>query len=207
MGFVEQYILQIGEQTGNAMKRIMFHMLSERYYDNCSKIKDKYGINLDTTKITDMDFSAALAASVANFMFCEEPSELTLTEFQDFAKKYEELFYACIKELSKEEAFCRAITCAVYNFCYAKYVASGRKVGFLFHPYIGFVRALNVFISKETGDITTLQRFYEKVGYENVKPLLNLCQYELYRLLPNTPDSKRMINEVVGFGKSIGYSF
>jgi hypothetical protein len=94
------------------------------------------------------------------------------------------------------------LTCAVYNFCYGKYVDSGHKVGMLMHPFLGFVRGLQEVI-RSNEPVSFLDSFYPKVGDENVSPLVNLWLLGLYRPLPYTPDSKLMMQEISRFGKSM----
>ena len=38
------------------------------------------------------------------------------------------------RALSTEEIVCKALTCAIYNLCYAKSMEEGRETGFLIHP-------------------------------------------------------------------------
>ncbi len=150
----------------------------------------------------DADFAGKPAAAVPNYLFCCEP---TTAELQPFAKKNDALIESKAKELTNEDALCRALTCAVYNFCYGRYVDSGRKIGLLVHPFLGFVRGLQEVINANE-QAGFLESFYPKVGHENVKPLLNLWLLGLHRPLPYTPDSKLMMDEIVRFGKSIGSS-
>ena len=187
MPFVERYLSKIGTDTHDAMKLILVEFLRKRYQ-----------------AAYEPWFAVELAAAVANYLFCDQ-TQADPTEARFFAIPYEELITSEAKELSKEDALCRALTCAVYNFCYGKYVDSGRKVGLLFHPFLGFVRAVQeVRSGKEP--VSFLDSLYPKVGYENVKPLLNLWLLGLYRTLPYLPDSKLMLDEVVLFGKSVGSS-
>src|SRR6266478_8552121 len=98
MAFVENYISKVGVQSGNAMKIILYNLLYKRY-------QSAY----------DDDFAGKLAAAVANYLFCDEPSN---ADGQSFAKKNEALIESKAKELSHEDALCKALTCAVYNSCY-----------------------------------------------------------------------------------------
>jgi len=182
VSFVESYISKVGIQSANAMKVILYKLLFKRYQSE-----------------HDEDFAASLAAAVANYIFCSEPAE----EFKSFAIKNNELIESKCKELSTEDSLCRALTSAIYNFCYGRYVDSGRKIGLLVHPFLGFVRSVRrVMEGKEP--VSFLESLYPTVGPENVQPLLNLCWLGLYRSLPNTPDSKEMMEEIARFGKSVG---
>jgi hypothetical protein len=183
MAFVETFISKAGVQSGNAMKVILYNLLYKRY-------QSAY----------DDEFAGWLAAAVANYLFCDVPKN---ADGQSFAKENQALIESKAKELSKEHGLCKALTCAVYNACYGRYVDSGRKIGFLVHHFLGFVRALQEVVNaKEPASF--LESFYPKVGHENVEPLLNLWLLGLYRPLPYTPDSKLMLDEIVRFGKSVG---
>ena len=182
MAFIESYISKVGIESVNAMKVILYELLHKRYRTEYAE-----------------DFSGKLAAAVSNYLFCSEPTE---EEFKSFAIENSELIKSKAKELSVDESLCRALTCAVYNFCYGRYVDSGGKIGFLSAPFLGFLRALQrVMDGRESLDL--LDSFYPKVGRENVRPLLNLWWLGLYRPLPNTPDSKRMMEEISLFGRSV----
>ncbi|HWW13252.1 MAG TPA: hypothetical protein VN310_01220 [Candidatus Dormibacteraeota bacterium] len=182
MPFVENYLSKVGLQTGDGMKRILFELLLARY-----QVADK------------TDRSDKLAASVVNCLFCEVADN---SELRSFEEENRALIESKAKELSAEGALCRALTCAVYNFCYGKYVDSGGKVGMFFHPFLGYVRALQEVVNgKEPASF--LESFESKVGQRNIAPLLNLWLLGLYRSLPHTPDSKLMMDEVISFGKSV----
>ncbi|MGC2196939.1 MAG: hypothetical protein WA628_19850 [Terriglobales bacterium] len=183
MAFVETYISKVGVQSGNAMKIVLYNLLHKRYQ-----------------WANDTEFAGKLAAAVANYLFCDEPTG----DAQSFAKINHALIESSAKDLSSEESLCRALTCAVYNSCYGRYVDSGRKIGLLVHPFLGFVRGLQEVINAKERP-AFLESFYPKVGYENVKPLLNLWLLGLYRALPYTPDSKLMMDEIARFGKSVEY--
>ncbi len=183
MSFVEGYISKVGVESVNAMKVVLYELLQKRY-------ETEY----------EHDFACRLAAAVANYLFCNEP---TAEEFQSFAAKNKALIESKAKQLSSEDSICKALTCSIDNFCYGKYVDSGRKIGLLMHPFLAFTRGLQQVIEgKEPVDF--LDSFYPKVGHENVKPLLNLWRLGLYRPLPHTPDSKRMMEEIARFGRSVG---
>jgi len=187
MSFVERYLSSVGTETHDAMKLILGKLLLNRY-----------------RAIYEADFAVKLAVAVANYLFCDQvPADAT--EARSFATSNEALIKSNAEELSKESALCQALTCAVYNFCYGKYVDSGRKVGLLFHPFVGFVRSLQEVV-RGNEPISFLDSLYPKVGHENVEPLLRLWLLGLYRTLPYLPDSKLMMDEVVLFGKSIGLS-
>ncbi len=183
MPFVEDYLSKVGLQTGDAMKRMLFELLLTRY-----GLADK------------TDFADKTASSVVNYLFCETSDN---PELRSFAKENSTLVESKAKELSKEDPLCRALTCAVYLFCYGKYVDSGHKVGLLSHPFLGYVRALQEVASgKERIDF--LGQFYAKVGRVNVAPLENLWLLGLFRPLPYTPDTKLIMDEVVLYGRSVG---
>ncbi len=184
MSFAATYLSNVGTQTHDAMKMILGKLLLNRY-----------------RALYDADFAVKLAVAVANYLFCDKPSP-PASEALSFATANEALIKSKAKELSSDEALCRALTCAAYNCCYGKYVDSGHKVGLLFHPFLGFVRSLQEVIrGKEP--VSFLESVYAEVGYENVGPLLNLWTLGLYRLLPYAPDSKLMLDEVLLFGESI----
>ena len=167
------------------MKRILFELLLTRY-----RVADK------------TDFADKLAASVVNRLFCETADD---TELRSFAEENMTLIETKAKELATEDPLCRALTCAIYNFCYGKYIDSGGKVGMFSHPFLGYVRALQEVINgKEPASF--LESFESKVGEKNVAPLLNLWFLGFYRPLPHTPDSKLMLNEVISFGGAVGSS-
>jgi hypothetical protein len=183
VSFFATYLSNVGTQTHDAMKVILCKLLMNRY------------------RAVDADFAVKLAVAVANYLFCDKPSP-DAGEARSFATANEPLIRSLAKELSSDEALCRALTCAAYNFCYGKYVDSGRKVGLLFHPFLGFVRSLQEVV-RGNEPVSFLDSVYTEVGRENVEPLLNLWSLGLYRLLPYAPDSKLMLDEVMMFGESI----
>lgn len=179
MSVVEKHLSKVGRISHDRMKVALFQVLLSRY-------RPAYG----------EDFAEYLAAAVANHLFSDEASE----GGKAFATANDALIKAKARELSKEDALCRALTCAVYNYCYGKYVESGRKVGLLFHPFLGYVRMFQrVVHGKESARALDSS----DVGPENILPLVNLLALGLYRDLPFTPDSKLMLDEVVSFEKSI----
>lgn len=182
MPFVENYLSKVGLQTGDGMKRILFELLLTRY-----QVADK------------TDCADKLAASVVNYLFCEMAGN---SELRSFAEESRTLVESKAKELSAEGTLCRALTCAIYNFCYGKYIDSGGKVGMFVHPFLGYVRALQEVVDGKE-PTSFLESFELKVGQRNVAPLLNLWLLGLYRPLPYTPDSKLMMDEVISFGKSV----
>jgi hypothetical protein len=143
-----------------------------------------------------------LAVAVTNYLFCDEPPA-DATEARSFAAKHQAMIESKARELADDESVCRVLTCAAYNLCYGKYVDSGRKVGLLINPYLGFVRALQEVINgNESAEF--LYSPYSKVGRDNVEPLMKLWGLGLYRPLPYTPDPKTMMDEIIKFGRSIG---
>jgi hypothetical protein len=185
MSVVENYLSKVGVQTGNGMKRILFDLLLTRY-----RLADK------------TDFADKLAASVVNYLFGETADD---PELRSFAEQNNMLVESSAKELATEEPLCRALTCALYIFCYGKYIDAGGEVGIFSHPFLGYVRALQqVVIGKERASF--LESFETKVGRRNVAPLSNLWTLGLYKPLPYTPDSQNMVDEVVLFGRSVGSS-
>jgi hypothetical protein len=153
MSLVEGYISKVGVESVNAMKVILYELLQKRY-------QSEY----------DHDFACSLAAAVANYLFCNEP---TADEVQSFATKNKALIESRAKQLSTEDSLCKALTCSVYNFCYGRYVDSGRKIGLLVHPFLAFVRGLQQVIEGRE-PVSFLDSLYPKVDHENMKPLLNL---------------------------------
>jgi hypothetical protein len=187
MSLVERYISKVGAQTGDTMKVILFELLVDRY--RC--------------RPTDKgDRAEKLAACVVDYLFCETSKH---SELQSFTSENAALIESRAKELASDENLCRALTCALYNFCYGKYVDSGRKVGIFFHHFLGYVRALQEVIAcREPASF--LNSFEVKAGANNVAPLLKLSLLGLFRPLPHTPDSKLMMDEVASFGQSIPLS-
>jgi hypothetical protein len=181
MARFEAHIIAVGHQTSNTMKFILHNLLSKRY-----------------TRLYEPEFAGKLAAEVANYLF--EDIDGTKSAF---AEENTQLIHEKAEELSDDDPLCHALTCAVYNFSYAKYVECGGKVGFLFHPFLGYVRAL------QGGDDAALERFYEskKIPFQAYGPLIHLMSLKLIRRLPWTPNSKIMLNAVVAFGNSVGCSF
>jgi hypothetical protein len=130
-----------------------------------------------------------------DYLFCEITA---YPELRPFASENRALIESRAKELSIDDILCWALTCAMYNFCYGRYVDSGGKIGMFSHPFLGYVRALReVATGRERASF--LDSFKLKVGEKNVTPLLNLWLLGLYRPLPYTPDSKVMIDEIVSF--------
>jgi hypothetical protein len=95
------------------------------------------------------------------------------------------------------------VTCAVYNFSYGKYVEAGKRVGYLFHPFLAYVRALQ----RQQMDVTVNLARRGKVPPESYLPLLHVSLLGLMRPLPWTPDSKEMFDTVIEYGKAVGCSF
>lgn len=180
---LEDYILNVGVQTSNTMKFILHELLSKRY-----------------TQSHDPAFAGKLAAEVANYLF---EGAVVWWPNSEFARQNRQYIEAKAMELIDEEPLCQALTCAVYNFCYAKYVEEGGKIGLLFHPFLAYVRALQ----RNELDVTARLANSKKVPPEAYLPLLHLSLLKLMRPLPWTPDSKRMLDAVVAFGRSVGCSF
>jgi|SRR5271170_3518992 len=178
---LEAYIIAVGNQTSDMMKFILHELLSKRY-------RQSY----------EPGFAGKLAAEVANYLF--EDIDVTKSAF---AEENAQLIHEKAEELSDDDPLCHAVTCAVYNYSYAKYVECGGKIGFLFHPLVGYVRAL------QSNDLAATERFYKskKIPYQAYGPLIHLMSLKLLRRLPSTPDSKLMLDSVVAFGKSVGYEF
>lgn len=181
MGRFEKHIVKVGIQTADTMKFILYELLSKRYGESY-----------------DRAFAGKLAAEVANYLFEDFDAPKS-----DFAKENADIIREKGEELSKEDCLCQALTCAVYNFSYAKYFEYGGKTGFLFHPFLGYVRSLQGLDSNVT------KRFYEskKIPYQSYGPLIHLLSLNLMRRLPQTPNSKDMLDIVIAFGKSVGCSF
>jgi hypothetical protein len=181
MGRFEKYIFEVGMQTADTMKFILHELLSKRY-------RESY----------DSEFAGKLAAEVSNYLFQD-----VYATSSDFANENAGVIHERATELAKEDSLCQALTYAVYNFSYAKYVECGGKTGFLFHPFLGYVRAL------QGNDLDAQKRFYssKKIPHQSYGPLIHLLSLRLMRPLPWTPNSKRMLDTVVAFGKSVGCSF
>ena len=184
MSFIERYLSDVGFQSHGLMKLALSKLLFLRY--------EAFYDELIATK---------LSVAVANYLFCDEPPA-NLSDARAFATENKGLVRSKAAELSKEDSLCRALTCAAYNVCYGRYVDSGHKVGLLLHSFLGFVRALQEVISGNAPE-SFLDPLYQKIGYKNVEPLVNLWQLGLYRPLPHTPDSKMMLNEIMRFSQSV----
>lgn len=183
MAVVEAYLSKAGVQTGNAMKLVLFELLLKRYRNRfAGDIPDK------------------LASAVVDHLFGETSKYPEVKTFND---ENMGLVDSKARELCNEPMLCQALTCAMYNFCYGKYVDSGKKVGFFASPFLGYVRALQQ-VMTGAEPVSFLSSFEAKVGRENVAPLYNLWALGLYRPLPYTPDSKLMMDEVVSFARSVG---
>lgn len=182
MSRLEEYIYSVGIETSNVMKFILHGLLSKRYEQHY-----------------DPKFSGKLAAEVANYFF---EGTYATAEISDFAVENQAAIETRAQELSSEDSLCQALTCAVYNSCYAQYVQSARKVGFLFHPFLAYVRALQ----HNEFDVTAHLSKSDKIPPETSLPLLNMSRVGVMRPLPRTPDSKRMLDTVIAFGRSVGYT-
>lgn len=195
MPSVERYISTVGAETGNAMKLVLFQLLLKRY--RATKPAD-FPVGL----ANDSELPEKLATAVVDWLFRERTAN---PELRSFITKNSGLIESKAKELSSEDALCRALSCAMYISCYGRYVDSGRKIGMLFHPFLGFFRAFQQ-VTSGRESLRFLDSFEPSVGHENVEPLLNLWALGLYRQLPYTPDSKLMMDEVLSFGRSVGAS-
>lgn len=182
MPSLEAYIFEVGIHTSNTMRFILHDLLSRRYKES-----------------HDPEFAGKLAAEVANYVF---DGAYAVRKTSDFARENSDIIEASARNLSGEDAFYQALTCAVYNFSYAKYVEAGRKIGFLFHPFLAYVRALQ----RKELDVTARLSESNKVPPEASLPLLHLSLLKLMRPLPWTPDSKLMLDAVVSFGRAVGSS-
>ena len=182
MSFVERHLSKVGAQSHDLMKASLFELLRKRYLDSYER-----------------DFAQRLATTITDLLLCDQPAN---PEYGSFIDENESIIDSRVRELSSEEPLCCALTGAIYNSCYGKYLDSGRKFGFLFHPFLAFVRALQEVIGgKEPESI--LHLFYRNVGFENVEPLLNLRRLGLYRLLPHLPNSQVLMDEIIAFGESV----
>jgi hypothetical protein len=79
---------------------------------------------------------------------------------------------------------------------------AGGKVAMLFHPFLGYVRALQQVVGGNE-PISFLESFESKVGRASTEPLFNLWLLGIHPYLPYTPDSKLMMDEVSLFAKSV----
>lgn len=107
--------------------------------------------------------------------------------------------------LSLDEEYCRALTGALFNFCYGRYLETGHRIGLLVHPFLGFVRALNaVAAGREPPQLAT--SFAPSVGEEAMIPLLKLCRpLEMFRALPHSPDPMLLHRAILDLGERRGY--
>ncbi|MGE5053539.1 MAG: hypothetical protein ACM3WP_05180 [Acidobacteriota bacterium] len=160
------------------MKNALFELLVPRYF----------------WTLWNVESAQKLASSVINSLFCEPGSG----EVAQFMAEQQALIGSKTRELAREESLCRALTCAVYNFSYGRYVDAGGKVGILFPPFIGFVRAIHE-VASDRERAGFLDVSIAKVGSQAAEPLLKLLWSGLYRPLPHTPDSKLMRDEVATF--------
>jgi hypothetical protein len=176
---LEEYIFKVGIHSCVTMKVILHGLLSKRYRES-----------------EDSEFPGKLAAEVANYLF---EGAYIWWPGSEFAKQNQQDIETKAKALVDEEPLCQALTCAVYNFSYAKYVEAGGKIGFLFHPFLAYVRALQ----RYEFDVTTRLSNSRKVPPEAYLPLAHLSLHKLMRPLPWTPNSQKMLDIVVAFGQSV----
>jgi len=177
MGVTERYLSQIGTLTGDEMKCALYQLLVPRYF----------------WTLWNSESSQKLASSVVNYLFCESASG----DLAVFMAEQRGLLESKARELTRDDALCQTLTCAIYNFSYGRYIDSGGKVGLLFPPFIGFIRAIQE-VASGRKPANFLNSFIEKVGTSS-EPLLRLFAFGLYRPLPSTPDSKLMREEVAKF--------
>ena len=175
MGMTERYLSQIGTYTGDQMKNALYQLLIPRYF----------------WTLWNSESAQKLASSVVNFLFCEPGSG----EIARFMAEQQPLIESKARELATDEAVCRALTCAVYNFSYGRYVDSGGTVGIFSAPFLGFIRAIQE-VTSGRERASFLESFIAKVGSRGAQPVLRLLDCGLYRPLPHTPDSKLMRDEV-----------
>ena len=181
MGIPERYISEVGARSGDAMKEALWELLQARY------------VAVDQ----DADYPQKLAASVVDYLFCE-PSKNS--ELRAFRSEHEAVVISKARELANDESLCRVLTAAVYNFSYGRYVDSGRKIGFLFNNFHGYVRALQQPIMGHYSNYEMfVNSFIEKVGWENAEPLSRLMSLGIFRPLPHTPDEQVLMREIASF--------
>lgn len=176
---MSKYLFEIGMKTADTMKFALYGMLKPRY-------SEEY----------EADFAGKLAAEVANFLF---DGGTVFWPTSEFARQNRTLFETRARALSKEDAVCQALTCAIYNFCYAKYVEEGKKIGFLIHHYLGYVRA----IQSRQHDVTARLSDSGKIPPSVSLPWLHLSRLGLMRSIPWEPDSKVMFDAVASFAASV----
>ncbi|MGH9688506.1 MAG: hypothetical protein ACRD5K_15590 [Candidatus Acidiferrales bacterium] len=175
------YIVAIGMQSADTMKFALHQFLKPRYSAENST--------------DEPDFAGRLAAAVANYLFEVD----AFWPSSEFAMRNQAAIEAKAAELRDQELVCQALTCAVYNFSYAKYIERGKKIGILFHPFLAYVRALQ----SNQFDVMTRLTQSNRVPPESFLPLVRLWGLRLMRHLPWTPDSKRMFEEVALFAGTI----
>ncbi len=138
---IEAYLTEIGLTTADAMKFALYSILKGRHQ-----------------KEQEPGFAGKLAAAVTNYLFEGDPNIASMSllarsgmgdyesqrERLEFANRNLPLVESSVEGLREwaDDNLCMALTCALYNFCYAKYIQGGGKVGFLSSNFLGYVRAL-----------------------------------------------------------------
>lgn len=185
---IEKYISEIGEKTGELLKEII-HKLVVIHYKSILSEKELHSLS----NIIILHIFGESFRNDEQKMLFDQNNTLIEVLFSNFAKN---------------ETICEAFTNAMYNYCYGKYVDSGRKIGLFICPYLGYIRALNDSMKhKEDSSFpkryAIVRKFQNNVGFLNVFPFTILCQNNLYRILPNLPDSKKCYESVLLYSKRL----
>ena len=168
---INDHIKRVGSKSHDLMKFGLCKLLGERYRGrpDCGK----------------------LAAEIANYLF--DGDVFWPCSASEFAKEHQAEIEAQSRKLNTDDFTCEALTNAVYNWCYGNYIAAGNSLGWFFHPFLGYFRAL------QKSDFQAENAFVKKLPSESWLPLLRLRTFGLLRPLPYTPDSKYTLAVVENF--------
>ncbi|MGD0222730.1 MAG: hypothetical protein ABSF71_10355 [Terriglobia bacterium] len=150
------------------------------------------------------EFASFLAAAVVNRVFCEEAAQ---PDASRFLAENRELVEKEAASLSSDNSLCYLLTCSVYLHCYSRHVQRGGKHGFLYNPYLGYIRALSHPVDDWTTYNEICSRFEEKLDHAVVEPLQSLLQLGIFRPLPRNPNARDIYSQVHLFAVSQGVKF
>lgn len=185
MGLINQYIVDIGRQTGIEMQLALANILLTKYRAQ-----------------HDEEFALFLAAAVANRVFSKLPDKAEAIRFvqQHLADIEQET-----RNLAKDHELCELITGAIYSQSYANHAVKGGRRG-LVNPFLGYIRALSRAVTG--GDYwDSVTSFREKLGYDVSQPLMNLVELGMFRPLPQNPNGKEIYSRVHTFAVRAGVPF
>jgi hypothetical protein len=192
MGFTDKYIIELGKATEALTSAVLCMILFAKY-------EEEYGSGTDT------DFPASLAAAVTNVVLNYDPAS---QQGADFLQENDHLIQEKAKELSRDGELCALLSGAVYNMCYARFLALGGKRGLIINRFLGFVRALNNETKARSPRpaASTLQNCLEWLGEQQpaAVPLVNLSALGLFVPLSYNPNEKTYYEIVIRKGKELG---